>query len=147
MPQVWTSDDTDAVERIKIQYGTSFVYPYSTMGAHVSACPNHQNGRITPFEMRCNVAICGQFGFELDLNKCTDEELETAKKAVQNYRRLGEIFHKGDLYRLRSPFESLMAVNEFISEDKNTVLVCVYPHSTVTAGYDEYIKLKRDGTI
>ena len=141
MPQVWTSDDTDAVERIKIQYGTSFVYPYSTMGAHVSACPNHQNGRTTPFEMRCNVAICGQFGFELDLNKCTDEELETAKKAVQNYRRLGEIFHKGDLYRLRSPFESLMAVNEFISEDKNTVLVCIYPHSTVTAGYDEYIKL------
>lgn len=142
MPQVWASDDTDAVERIKIQYGTSFVYPYSTMGAHVSACPNHQNRRTTPFEMRCNVAIAGQFGFELDLNKITEDELKTAKEAVDKYRRLGEVFHKGDLYRLRSPFETQMAVNEFISEDKNTVLVCIYPHSMTTAGNDEYIKLE-----
>ncbi|MCQ2454986.1 MAG: alpha-galactosidase [Clostridia bacterium] len=141
MPQVWASDDTDAVERILIQYGTSFVYPYSSMGAHVSACPNHQNKRTTPFEMRCQVAIAGQFGFELDLNKCSGEELEIAKKAVEDYRRLGEIFHKGDLYRLRSPFETQMAVNEFISEDKKKVLVCIYPHSMTTAGHDEYIKL------
>ena len=105
MPQVWTSDDTDAVERVKIQYGTSFIYPYSTMGCHVSACPNHQLGRTTPFDMRCNVAIPGQFGFELDLNKCTEEELEIAKKAVEDYHCLGEVFHKGDLYRLRSPFD------------------------------------------
>ncbi len=141
MPQVWASDDTDAVERVRIQYGTSFVYPYSSMGAHVSACPNHQNGRTTPFSMRCNVALPGQFGFELDLNKCTEEELETAKKAVETYRRLGEIFHKGDLYRLRSPFECDMAVNEFVSEDKNKVVVCIYPKSLIPAGNDEYIKL------
>ncbi len=142
MPQVWTSDDTDAVERIKIQYGTSFVYPYSSMGAHVSACPNHQIGRTTPFDMRCNVAISGQFGFELDLNKCSKEEIETAKKAVENYHKWGEVFHKGDLYRLRSPFDTTTAVNQFISEDKQTVLVCIYPYSLIPNAPDDYIKLE-----
>lgn len=141
MPQVWTSDDTDAVERVKIQYGTSFIYPYSTMGCHVSACPNHQLGRTTPFDMRCNVAIPGQFGFELDLNKCTEEELEIAKKAVEDYHCLGEVFHKGDLYRLRSPFDCDISVNEFVSSDKNTVLVCIYPKTSAVAAKDEYIKL------
>lgn len=141
MPQVWASDDTDAVERIKIQYGTSFAYPYSSMGCHVSACPNHQLFRTTPFDYRCNVAIPGQFGYELDLNKCTDEELEIAKKAVDDYRRLGEVFHKGDLYRLRSPFESDVSINEYISEDKNTVLICIYPKTSMVAAEDEYIKL------
>ena len=141
MPQVWTSDNTDAVERIKIQYGTSFIYPYSSMGCHVSACPNHQLGRTTPFDMRCNVAIPGQFGFELDLNKCTDEELKIAKKAVEDYRRLGEVFHKGDLYRLRSPFDCDVSVNEYVSADKNTVLVCIYPKTSTVAAKDEYLKL------
>ncbi len=141
MPQFWTSDDTDAVERIKIQYGTSFCYPYSSMGAHVSACPNHQIGRTTPFGMRCDVAIPGQFGFELDLNKCTDEEIEIAAEAVKNYRKWGEIFHKGDLYRLRSPFESEMAVNEFVSEDKSKALLCIYPIGMKPSAPDEYIKL------
>lgn len=141
MPQVWTSDNTDAVERIKIQYGTSFIYPYSSMGCHVSACPNHQIGRTTPFDYRCNVAIPGQFGYELDLNKCTDEELQIAKKAVEDYRRLGEIFHKGDLYRISSPFDSDVSVNEFISKDKNTVLVCIYPKTSIVAAKDTYIKL------
>ena len=141
MPQVWTSDDTDAVERMKIQYGTSFIYPYSTMGCHVSVCPNHQLNRTTPFDMRCNVAIPGQFGFELDLNKCSEEELETAKQAVKDYRRLGEIFHKGDLYRIRSPFDSDLSVNEFISPDKNTILVCIYPKTSCVAAKDEYFKL------
>ena len=105
MPQTWTSDDTDAVERLKIQYGTSIVYPYSAMGAHVSACPNHQIGRTTPFKMRCNVAMLGQFGFELDLNKCTEEEIETAKEAVKKYRGLQKVFHNGECYRQKSPFE------------------------------------------
>ncbi len=141
MPQVWTSDDTDAVERVKIQYGTSFIYPYASMGCHVSACPNHQLGRTTPFDMRCNVAIPGQFGFELDLNNCTEDELKTAKKAVVDYRRLGEVFHKGDLYRIRSPFDCDVSVNEFVSEDKNTVLVCIYPKTSTVASKDEYLKL------
>ena len=71
-PQIWCSDDTDAIERLKIQYGTSFVYPVSTVGSHVSACPNHQTGRITPLETRATVAMAGTFGYELDPMKLTE---------------------------------------------------------------------------
>ena len=73
-PQIWCSDDTDAIERLQIQYGTSFGYPVSTMGAHVSAVPNHQTGRVTPLATRGCVAMAGTFGYELDLNKMTEEE-------------------------------------------------------------------------
>lgn len=142
MPQVWTSDDSDAVERLEIQYGTSMVYPYSAMGAHVSAVPNHQVGRTTPFEMRCNVAMAGQLGFELDLNKCTEQEIAAAKQAVSDYRRLQSVFHKGDCYRLRSPFETDLSVNEFISEDGNTVLVCINSKKATANAVDEYIRLE-----
>ena len=141
MPQTWTSDNTDALDRIKIQYGTSFVYPFSAMGAHVSACPNHQVWRTTPFSMRCNVALPGQFGFELDLNKCTEKELETAKQAVIRYKELRQIFHKGDCYRLRSPFTTDWSALEFVSEDKNTVILCFYSKAATAMAPDEYIKL------
>lgn len=141
MPQTWTSDDTDAVERLKIQYGTSMVYPYSAMGAHVSACPNHQVGRTTPFLMRCNVALPGQFGFELDLNKCTENELETAKQAITEYKMLRSVFHRGDCYRLKSPFETDISAIEFISDDKNTVVVCIDSKIATAYAGDEYIKL------
>lgn len=141
-PQTWTSDDTDAVERLKIQYGTSIVYPFSSMGAHVSAVPNHQVRRITTFDMRCKVAMPGQFGFELDLNKCAENELETAKRAIEDYRKYGEIFHKGDCYRLKSPFESDFSAIEFICEDKNTVILTVNCSSTTPNAPDEYIRLE-----
>ena len=142
MPQTWTSDDSDAVERLKIQYGTSIVYPFSTMGAHVSAVPNHQVGRITSFEMRCNVALAGQFGFELDLNKCTEEELKTAEKSIKTYRELGEVFHKGDCYRLKSPFDSDVCAIEFVSEDKNTVILTLNSSKATAYAPDEYILLE-----
>jgi len=142
MPQTWTSDDSDAVERVKIQYGTSIVYPYSSMGAHVSACPNHQVGRTTPFEMRCNVAMQGQFGFELDLNKCTVEELKTAKQAITKYKELQNVFHKGDCYRLKSPFDSDISAVEFISEDKNTVILCINSKIATAYAPEEYIRLE-----
>ena len=103
MPQVWTSDNSDAVDRLRIQYGTSMVYPYSSMSAHVSVCPNHTQGRITPFEMRCNVAMPGQLGFELNIGNCTESELEMSRKTIAKYRELEDVFHKGDLYRLVSP--------------------------------------------
>ena len=112
------------------------------MGAHVSAVPNHQVGRITSFAMRCNVAMPGQFGFELDLNKCTETELKTAKMAIEDYRRYGEIFHKGDCYRLKSPFDSDLSAIEFISENKKTVILtvnCSYPMPNAP---DEYIRLE-----
>lgn len=139
MPQIWTSDDSDAVERMEIQYGTSLVYPYSVMGAHVSACPNHQVGRTTPFGKRCNVALPGQFGFELDLNKCTSEELEIAREKIEQYRELQHVFHKGDCYRLKSPFDSNISVIEFVSEDKQTIILSIESKKATPNAADEYI--------
>ena len=141
MPQTWTSDNTDALDRMKIQYGTSFVYPFSSMGAHVSACPNHQVWRTTPFSLRCNVALPGQFGFELDLNKCSEKEIETARETVVKYKELRSVFHKGECYRLRSPFLTDWSILEFISEDENTVILCIYSKAATAMAGDEYIKL------
>ena len=81
-PQAWVSDDSDAVERLKIQYGTSFCYPISSMGAHVSAVPNHQINRTTPLSTRANVACFGAFGYELDLNLLSDSEMEKVKRQI-----------------------------------------------------------------
>ena len=83
MPQIWTSDDTDPVERMAIQYGTSMVYPPSAMGAHVSASPNHQTGRSTSIKMRADVALGGNFGFELDLSQLSDADAETVRRLIR----------------------------------------------------------------
>lgn len=123
MPQTWTSDNTDAVERLKIQYGTSLVYPVSTIGAHVSAVPNHQVGRITPLSMRGDVAMSGNFGYELDLTKLTDDEKILVKKQVSMYKEIRSLVQKGDLYRLISPFESNETAWMFVSEDRSEALV------------------------
>ena len=123
-PQYWTSDDTDAVERIYIQYGTSMVMPASTMGAHVSVVPNHQLGRITPIETRGNVAMAGQFGYELDLNTLSDDELETVKNQIIKYKEIRETVHKGNMYRLKSPFEENCCAWEFVKDD--TVVLMYY---------------------
>lgn len=123
MPQIWTSDCSDAGERISIQYGTSMCYPFSAMGSHVSVTPNHQTGRSVSFKTRGDMAVTGQFGFELDMTKMSDEDINTARKQVAFYKKYSEVFHKGDLYRLSSPFESNRSALEFVSEDKNTVIV------------------------
>ncbi|MEE0867026.1 MAG: alpha-galactosidase [Clostridia bacterium] len=116
--QYWTSDDTDAVERMYIQYGTSMVMPSVTMGSHVSAVPNHQIGRITPLKARGDIAMAGQFGYELDLATLTDEEFELVKEQVKKYKEIRELVHKGDMYRLKSPFEGRNCAWMFVSEDK-----------------------------
>ncbi|MBX4260099.1 alpha-galactosidase [Clostridium estertheticum] len=126
MPQTWTSDDTDAIERLKIQYGTSLVYPSITMGAHVSAVPNHQVHRITPLETRGNVAMGGNFGYELDVIKMTDEEKQTVKKQISDYKEIRHIVQFGDFYRLISPFENNDAAWMFISENKEDVVVSYF---------------------
>lgn len=118
MPQIWTSDDTDAVERLKIQYGTSIVYPISTMGSHVSAVPNHQVHRKTSLKMRGDVAMSGNFGYELDLTKFTDEEKDTVKKQIEAYKDLRELIQFGDMYRLLNPFEGNETSWVIVSEDK-----------------------------
>ena len=142
MPQTWTSDDTDAVERLYIQHGTSFCYPYSSMGAHVSVCPNHQIGRTTPLKMRGNVALPGQFGFELDLAKMTENELEEAKRLVATYKELGEVFHRGDLYRIDNPVDSDFASMNFVSEDKKTVVLFRHVIATRPSCRFKYTKLQ-----
>lgn len=122
MPQTWTSDDTDAVERLKIQYGTSLVYPVSTMGAHVSAVPNHQVGRTTSLDFRGDVAMSGNFGYELDLTKFTEEEQETARRQIAAYKEIRGLVQQGDLYRLLSPFEGNETSWLFVSPDQDEAL-------------------------
>lgn len=126
MPQTWTSDDSDAVERLKIQYGTSIVYPASTMGAHVSAVPNHQVNRVTSLEMRANVAMSGNFGYELDLTKFSQQEKELVRAQVQNYKEVRHIIQFGDMYRLLSPFEGNETAWMFVSEDKTEAFVAFF---------------------
>jgi alpha-galactosidase len=123
MPQTWTSDDTDAIERLYIQYGTSLVYPAVTMGAHVSAVPNHQVERITNLEIRGNAAMSGNLGYELDLTKFTNEEKEIVKKQIEMYKDIREIVQFGNFYRLRNPFEGNEAAWMFVSEDKKNAVV------------------------
>ena len=123
-PQSWTSDDTDAIERLDIQYGTSICYPVSSIGSHVSACPNHQTGRTTPLETRGHVAMSGTFGYELDLTKMTDEERKIVKAQCDEYRKNYDLINKGDLYRLISPWKDrTRCAWSFVSEDKNEALV------------------------
>lgn len=123
MPQVWTSDNTDAVERLKIQYGTSLIYPVSTIGAHVSAVPNHQVGRETPLKMRGEVAMSGNFGYELDLTKFSEAEKAQVKEHIAMYKEIRSLVQQGDLYRLKSPFDGDETSWMFVSEDKTEALV------------------------
>ena len=126
MPQTWTSDDTDAVERLKLQYGTSFVYPASSMGAHVSIVPNHQTGRTVPLKMRGDVALGGNFGFELDPDRMLPEELEEAKQMVSCVKALRDLTRQGTFWRLLSPFDGPTTAWAFVSEDRKEILLCAY---------------------
>lgn len=117
MPQTWTSDDTDAVERLYIQYGTSLAYPVSTMGSHVSAVPNHQADRVTSLTMRGDVAMSGNFGYELDLMKLTQEEKELVREQIRQYKELRNFVQSADMYRLQSPFEGNHTAWMFVSQD------------------------------
>ncbi|MBW4083064.1 alpha-galactosidase [Paenibacillus sp. S150] len=125
MPQTWTSDNTDAVSRLKIQYGTSIVYPLSAMGSHVSAVPNHQVQRNTSLELRGHVAMSGNFGYELDLTKFTEEEKAAVQAQVALYKELRPLVQFGEQYRLLSPFEGNETAWLIAAEDKSEA-VAVY---------------------
>ncbi len=118
MSQIWTSDDTDARERLGIQYGTSLVYPFSAMAAHVSAVPNHQCGRVTPFAFRAAVAI--------DITTLSDTEKKEITRQIQNWKKVEHVIRTGDLYRLRSPFEGNETAWNFVSTDRREALLCWY---------------------
>ena len=136
VPQIWTSDDTDAIERLKIQYGTSLVYPCSTMGAHISDCPNHQTGRINPFATRGYVALSGTFGYELDLNKMNDEERAEIRKQVAAYHKYNHLVAQGDLYRLTDPFNpwTVVVIWEHAAKDGSEALVTMVQPRNVPNG-------------
>lgn len=125
-PQGWTSDDTDAIERLKIQYGTSFCYPVSSMGAHVSASPNHQLGRSTPLATRADVACFGTSGYELDLNTLSSDELKDIRSHVTFMKTWRELLQFGTFHRLQSPFEGNIAAWMTVSPDRSQALVGWY---------------------
>lgn len=135
-PQIWCSDDTDAIERLQIQYGTSFAYPVNTMGAHVSAVPNHQTGRVTPIATRACVAMAGTFGYELDVNKMTDEEKEAVKRQIQIFKEQYDLISYGDYYRLTDVQKSSCAVWETAAKDGSEALVsAVWQHVQATPAF------------
>ncbi|MEH7094914.1 alpha-galactosidase [Neobacillus vireti] len=125
-PQAWTSDDTDAVERLKIQYGTSFAYPVYSMGSHVSAVPNHQTLRETPLSTRANTAYFGTFGYELNPLLLTDEEREAIKEQVAFYKEHRRLIRDGQFYRLLSPFAGNETAWMVVSPDQSEALVGYY---------------------
>ncbi|MGN0436631.1 MAG: alpha-galactosidase [Wujia sp.] len=118
-PQIWCSDNTDPIERLRIQYGTSFGYPMSSVSAHVSASPNHQNGRVTPFKTRGICAMQGTFGYELDLSRMTEEEKRLAREQVITFKKHYRLFQFGDYYRLTSPYDNqIFTAWEYADKDK-----------------------------
>lgn len=135
-PQCWTSDDTDAVERLRIQYGTSLVYPVSSMGAHVAAAPNHQVGRMTSLTMRANVAIFGAFGYELDLTALGAHGQELVARQVAFVKQHRQLLQFGTFWRLQSPFAGNEAAWMTVAPDRSAALVAQYLIlQEVNAGY------------
>ena len=143
MPQTWTSDNTDAIERLKIQFGTSMVYPNASIGCHVSAVPNHQVDRITPIETRGVVAMSGNFGYELDITKLPESEKEIIKEQVKLYKEIRETIQFGKCYRLSSPFENNDVAWMFISKDCEVIIVSFV--RTLAKPNSKFISLKLVG--
>lgn len=141
--EFWTSDDTDAHERVFIQWGASQFYPACAMAAHVTASPNHQTKRETPFKFRFDVAMSGRLGFELHPKDLTAEEVRFAKDAVAAYKRLRPTIQQGDLYRLASPYEGDYAAIQYVSPDHAHAVVFVY--GLVRRCASPAVKLRLDG--
>lgn len=141
-PQIWCSDDTDAYERTRIQYGTSFFYPISAMGSHVSAVPNHQTGRTASLEARAVTAMSGSFGYELDPARLSDEEKEQIKWQIARFKKYGKLIHNGEYYRLTNPLKGNLAVWEYVSDDKKEILVHGMQFRTVPTSVRNTVKLR-----
>lgn len=141
-PQIWTSDDTDGLERTKIQWGTSMCYPVSSMSCHVSACPNHQTGRTTPFATRGAVASLGATGYELDLTKLSEEEKVQVREQIENYKQIDELVLKGDLYRLADPFDGNYFCEMLVGKDKSKAYVVGERFRADPCDHDRVLKLR-----
>ena len=140
-PQIWTSDDTDAEERTRIQYGTSICYPLSAMSAHVSAVPNHQTGRTTPFRTRGHVAGMSATGYELDTTRLTDEEKKLISAQTAQYKKHEQLILRGDLYRIDDPFEDNFFSEAVVSKDRSKAIVLVYRTLNVPNAYAKRLTL------
>lgn len=141
MPQVWASDNTDAISRLTIQNGTSMAYPAISIGSHVSAVPNHQVYRVTDLKVRGDVAMAGTFGYELDLTKCTESELKEITAQVANYKELRHIVQFGSLYRLR--YENNEVSWQYVSEDENESLVTFV--KKIATAQEPFMRIKLEG--
>lgn len=141
-PQIWTSDNTDAVSRAYIQYGTSLCYPLSAMSGHVSICPNHQTGRTTPIKTRMDMASFCATGYELNLNQLTEEEFGNIASHIAFYNSISELILDGDLYRISSPFESNYFAQIAVSQDKEQAVFVLMKMSAKANDSYPYIKLK-----
>ena len=142
-PQIWCSDNTDPIDRLSIQYGTSFAYPPSTMGAHVSVSPNHQTGRATPFSSRGLVAQCGTFGFEMDLGRLTEVQKEETRRMIDQYRQDEPLIQGGDYYRLSdAAMDRDQVFWQFVSKDRKESLVQGIMLRPKSNGPISYIKLQ-----
>lgn len=140
-PQAWCSDNTDAIDRINIQYGSSYGYPIASIGSHVSAVPNQQTGRTVSITTRANVAYFGTFGYELDLNEISDEEFAEVKQQIEFMKEHRELIQYGDFYRLRSPFETNQSAWIVVSEDKKKAIVGFYNITSKVNSVPGFIKL------
>lgn len=142
-PQIWCSDDTDAIERLEIQRGTSYGYPVSAMGAHVSAAPNHQTGRVTPLRTRGIVAQSGTFGYELNPEKLTDAEKEEIKKQISGYHQFADLIAYGDYYRLNELDDGKeYSAWMFAARDGNEALVNLVMSHVRANGPFPFVKLQ-----
>lgn len=124
--EFWTSDNTEALSRNFIQYGTGMIYPAFVCGSHVSAVPNHQTGNITPLKFRFDVACSGRLGMELQPKKMTEEEKDFARKAIASYKEYRDLIYYGDLYRIKSPYDSDFHSLMYVSKDKKRAVVFAY---------------------
>lgn len=141
-PQIWCSDNAEAIDRLTIQEGTALIYPLSTMGAHVTDCPNHCVGRVTPFETRGVIALAGTFGYELDVTKISEEERDMIPDQTAMYHKYNDIVREGDYYRLASYSENTVYDSYMVvSKDKSEALVTYVSVRTIAGYPDPVIKL------
>lgn len=142
VPQIWCSDNTDAIDRITIQYGTSFGYPVSAVGSHVSAVPNEQTGRSTPMHTRGVVAMAGNFGYELDLSRISEEDRQEVKRQIADCRKYWKLTHEGLYYRLTDPLHNReFAAWEFASEDRAEALLNVVTLDNHCNNPTQYVRM------
>ncbi|MDE6998598.1 MAG: alpha-galactosidase, partial [Oscillospiraceae bacterium] len=142
-PQIWCSDNTDAIDRLRIQYGTSFCYPACCMGAHVSAVPNEQTGRVTPLETRGVAAMSGAFGYEMDVGKCGEAEKAVIRTQVETFKTHYRLIQEGGYYRLTDPFaDPELTAWAHVAPDGREALVSIVTGSGHAAPRFRLLRLK-----